>query len=293
MNAHGVNTGLGFVSRVLAGALLAAALPTLAQPAANEAKPSLHPLVNQARTRGCGGKPGLPGRLSPEPRLDRAAERLGRGQDLKSALSAEGYRSEGASVVGLRGYTGGSLGKGLSERACESLLNPAWRQVGVYQQGQASWVVLAAPFTPPLVQDMAQVRTEVLERVNLARAQARRCGSQSFGPAPALEMNAALHLASELHALDMATHGYISHSGRDGSQAGLRASRAGYNWQRVGENLAAGQTSAEQAVQGWLDSPGHCANLMQPAFTQMGLAFAVNLQSPQGIYWAQVLGTPR
>jgi uncharacterized protein YkwD len=61
----------------------------------------------------------------------------------------------------------------------------------------------------------------------------------------------------------------------------------------VGENLAAGQTTAAQAVQGWLDSPGHCANLMQPGFTQMGLAFAVNLQSPQGIYWAQVLGTPR
>ena len=293
MNAYRVNTGLDFVSLVLAGALLAVALPTLAQPAAHEAKPSLHQLVNQARTRGCGGKPGLPGRLSPEPRLDRAAERLGRGQDLKSALSAEGYRSEGASVVGLRGYTGGSLAKGLSERACGSLLDPAWRQVGVYQLGQASWVVLAAPFTPPLAQDVAQVRTEVLERVNLARTQARRCGSQSFGPAPALELNAALHLASEMHAVDMATHGYLSHTGRDGSQAGQRASRAGYNWQRVGENLAAGQTTAAQAVQGWLDSPGHCANLMQPAFTQMGLAYAVNLKSPQGIYWAQVLGTPR
>lgn len=293
MKAPCLFTSVTAFKSLLAGAWLAAALPTLAQPAVNQAKPSLHQLVNQARTQGCGGRPGLPGRLNPEPRLDRAAERMGRGQDLQSALSAEGYRSQGASVVGLRGYTGGSLVKGLSERACDSVLDPAWRQVGVYQQGQASWVVLAAPFTPPLVQDMVQVRTEVLERVNLARAQARRCGSQSFDPAPALEMNAALHLASELHAQDMASHGYISHTGRDGSQPGLRASRAGYNWQRVGENLAAGQTTAAQAVQGWLDSPGHCANLMQPTFTQMGLAFAVNLQSPQGVYWAKMLGTPR
>jgi uncharacterized protein YkwD len=47
-------------------------------------------------------------------------------------------------------------------------------------------------------------------------------------------------------------------------------------------------------VQGWLDSPGHCANIMNDDFTEMGAAYAVNTaREPARIYWTQVLGTPR
>ena len=49
----------------------------------------------------------------------------------------------------------------------------------------------------------------------------------------------------------------------------------------------------EEVVQGWLRSPEHCANVMNPDFTQMGIAYAVNAQSEDGIYWTQVFGTPR
>ena len=51
--------------------------------------------------------------------------------------------------------------------------------------------------------------------------------------------------------------------------------------------------TADVAVQGWLKSPGHCANIMSPDFSEMGAAFAVNPKSSAGIYWVQVLGAAR
>jgi len=91
----------------------------------------------------------------------------------------------------------------------------------------------------------------------------------------------------------MARHNYFSHSGRDGSNPWDRIERAGYKWRSSGENIAAGQRNAEEAVAGWIKSPGHCANLMDPGFTEMGAAVAVNSRSEMGRYWAQEFGTPR
>lgn len=250
--------------------------------------------LNQARAQGCQGQPGHRSGLGAEPRLDRAAERLAQGQPLQAALAAEGYRAQRAAMVALRGYRGSAgLAQGMRQKACNTLLDGQWQHAGVHLQGDASWLVFAAPFSPPQPQEEAQIQAEMLQRVNQARAQARQCGAQFFGSAGPLRLQPQLHRAALAHAADMAEHSYFSHGGRDGSQVGDRASRAGYAWQRIGENLAAGQTTAAQAVQGWLASPGHCANLMQPAYTEMGLAYVVNLRSTEGIYWVQVLGTPR
>ena len=263
------------------------------QPLPQRAEPMLAAL-NQARQAGCQGRPGSTRALAPEPRLQRAAERMGLGLDLQAALNAEGYRAQRAGVVALQGDASASaLAQGLARHACDTLLDPAWQQAGLHQRGEASWVILAIPFAPPLPEDEAQVRAEILQRVNQARAQARRCGGQAMGSAPPLQFNDQLHRSAEVHATDMARHGYFSHTGRDGSQVADRASQSGYAWRRIGENLAAGQTTAAAAVQGWLASPSHCANLMQPAYTEMGLAYAVNPHSREGIYWVQVLGTPR
>jgi uncharacterized protein YkwD len=61
----------------------------------------------------------------------------------------------------------------------------------------------------------------------------------------------------------------------------------------MGENLAGGQLQPEDAVAGWIKSPEHCANLMNPAFTEMGSAYAVDPGSEMGVYWAQAFGRPR
>ena len=108
-----------------------------------------------------------------------------------------------------------------------------------------------------------------------------------------MRWNDTLAEAARLHAVDMARHSYFSHAGRDGSNPAQRVTRAGYKYRATGENIAAGQTSPEEAVAGWIRSPPHCANLMNPVFTEMGVAYAVDATSEMGVYWAQAFGTPR
>jgi uncharacterized protein YkwD len=46
-------------------------------------------------------------------------------------------------------------------------------------------------------------------------------------------------------------------------------------------------------VGGWLTSPGHCANIMNRDFTEMGAAYAINPGRERGrVYWTQVFGRP-
>src|SRR5438046_1861701 len=105
--------------------------------------------------------------------------------------------------------------------------------------------------------------------------------------------NATLARARAQYARDMATCGYMDHTGRDGSSPEERITRSGYRWRETGENLASGIMTPEDAVAGWLRSPEHCANLMDPAFRHMGVAYAVNPRLEAGVYWAQEFGTPR
>ena len=91
----------------------------------------------------------------------------------------------------------------------------------------------------------------------------------------------------------MAQYSHFSHEARDGSSPAVRVTRAGYNWKSVGENIAAGQTTPESVVDGWLKSPQHCANVMAPQFREMGIAYYVNRTSKAGIYWVQLFGARR
>jgi uncharacterized protein YkwD len=105
-------------------------------------------------------------------------------------------------------------------------------------------------------------------------------------------LNATLEHAAAQYARDLASFGYLDHTGRDGSSPAQRITRSGYRWREVGENLARGIMTPEDAVAGWLHSPEHCANLMDPAFRQMGVAYAVNPRNDAGVYWALEFGTP-
>jgi uncharacterized protein YkwD len=99
--------------------------------------------------------------------------------------------------------------------------------------------------------------------------------------------------AASRHASDMARHRSVDHRGSDASLPAERVSRAGYRWRAVGENIAAGQPNADAVVAGWLDSPGHCANIMGPDFKEMGVAFALAASGDPGIYWVQVFAAPK
>jgi uncharacterized protein YkwD len=132
---------------------------------------------------------------------------------------------------------------------------------------------------------------EVLALANDARSTGRVCGSQSFGPAGGLGWNDKLGRAAQLHADDMASHDFMSHTGSDGSDAAQRISREGYQWSAIGENVAAGQPSPQEVMNSWLTSPGHCANIMNPSFEHMGIGRAAG--GSLGVYWAQTFARPQ
>lgn len=132
----------------------------------------------------------------------------------------------------------------------------------------------------------------MLELANRYRAAGATCGSQgSFAPAPALRWQASLAQAALKHSDDMQSGNFFSHTGSDGSSAGQRLTAAGYGWRSWGENIAAGQSSVASVMAGWMDSPGHCANLMNAGFRDIGLACVKGgAGNSYGSYWTMTLG---
>jgi len=138
----------------------------------------------------------------------------------------------------------------------------------------------------------AKVRARVVELVNDARADGKRCGRERFAAAPPLSVSRELNDAATDHARDMARRRYFEHRGRDGSEPRDRVRRSGYQSRLTGENIAYGPESAEEVVAGWLASPGHCANIMDPRFRDIGVGVATGPKRGQ-IYWVQNFGAPR
>lgn len=134
--------------------------------------------------------------------------------------------------------------------------------------------------------------SEVLRLTNAARVGGWDCTLKKYGgkALPPLVRNPALDLAARAQSSAMALNGYFDHvSPLDGSDVGDRAHAAGYPWTSVGENLAGGQRSPQEVVQAWLNSPGHCHNLMGD-YAEIGLAYAARGGSPLRQYWTQVFG---
>lgn len=297
--AHSLTTAL------LVPAVYVCAASLLASPAAHaQQQPAptadlLAPLVNAYRANpgDCNGQPMAPAAaLDVQPAL--AQLRIGAGTFIESALERAGYAVETAQAVYVTGPDNARAAMDvLQQKYCSALLNPRFSAVGSYREGATWTVVLARPAAPlpsttyPDWRDAGQL---ILEQVNAARANSRMCGDQPFPAVPPLRWNDALGNAALAHSRDMATRRYFSHRAKDGSQVAQRATRAGYGWRRIGENIAFGQRTPQEAVAGWLDSPGHCANIMNGGFTEMGAAYGVTPERQNGIiYWTQAFGTPR
>lgn len=274
---------------VCLAALLAAGGPAQAQPA--EAHPELLRALNTLRQQGCSQGARAVAPLRENAALSRAAARMAAGNQLDDALKSAGYRAVRVTQITVRGATGATaLTRSTLGKSCSPAVHSELQEAGFHRRGTQTWVVLAAPFSPPDAAQADNVEARVLALVNAARARPQRCGGQAFAPAPPLRLNDTLQSVASAHAAEMARYSYFSHTGRNGSTVDGRATQAGYPWRNIGENIAAGQTTADTVVRGWINSPGHCANIMSPAYSEMGAAFVVNQQSSAGIYWAQVFG---
>lgn len=145
--------------------------------------------------------------------------------------------------------------------------------------GYAEWARTAVASPPPRTRFLGNLERQLTDLADRRRAET--------GNASRLEADPGLELAARAHALDMLERGYLDHVGPDGRDV---AGRVAILHRRfiggTGENLAeheglAVERLAEQAgplavkiIDGWMASPGHRQNLLEPAYTHHGLAAA-------------------
>jgi uncharacterized protein YkwD len=226
--------------------------------------------------------------LSADPRLVLSAASVG---NLQQAMASAGYPMKNVQAISLTGPRDApSAMKAIQESFCQIVLDPQFVDVGVSRQDREWRIVLARPLLSARLGDWQAEGQKLLAELNVARSRPRQCGAQTFNATTPMAWNATLASAAETQARSMANNNYFDHKDRDGRTPGDRAELAGYDFQQIGENIAAGQDSVRKVVDGWLTSPGHCANLMNPQFRDLGAAYAVDPKSDAGIYWTVMFG---
>lgn len=140
---------------------------------------------------------------------------------------------------------------------------------------------------------MSLMQQRTLQLINEVRSQPQTCGSDAYQATTELSWSAHLQQAATQHSVDMTEHNFFDHTGSDGSTVATRVDATDYDWRAVGENIAAGQLTAHEAITDWLASPGHCKNLMNPAFTEVAVSCAEDVRADNTQYWTNVLATPQ
>ncbi|WP_372987026.1 CAP domain-containing protein [Marinobacter sp.] len=141
--------------------------------------------------------------------------------------------------------------------------------------------------------EVQEYQAAMLEYVNAARSQGRQCGSEFFPAVEPLVYNCPVEGAASKHSNDMAQNNFFSHTGSDGLRVGDRVTETGYEWSVVGENIAAGFDDVESVMTGWLESPGHCRNIMDSRFTGVAVFRVDSRTADYPNYWTQVFDRPR
>jgi uncharacterized protein YkwD len=248
--------------------------------------------VQVLREGGCGGILPAAQPLHRSPQLDRAAEQWAAGRTPAAAAERSGYQAEAATGLHINGPDSATV-QLLRQSSCRAVTDRTLHDIGIYRHGADTWLLLASAYAAPPKSQAPGLAMQALQLVNEVRARGTRCGERSFGPAPPVKLSEALGGVALGHASDMAVHNYFEHEDLAGHSPADRVRAAGYREKLVGENIAYGPVSAEEVVQGWLESPGHCENIMDPRFAEMGIAFAAGHASKRGLYWVQVLADPR
>jgi len=280
-------------------------------------------MVEMLRAGGCGGILPAAAPVARTASLDRMAELWAGGGSLAQAAERSGVHAERLGGVHVSGPESAVVPQ-LRRSGCSTLVDREVRTLGVYQRGRDTWLVVATatlpgasvpqhalvsaltphtvlpgsgppqlPVQPQPLPPAPQLASRALQLVNDARARGGRCGSRQFAPAPPLTLSGTLAGVAFGHAADMAQHNYFEHVDPAGHSPADRVRAVGYHEKLVGENIAYGPESVDEAVRGWLDSPDHCENIMDPRFVEMGIASAAGHAERHGLYWVQLLAEPR
>jgi uncharacterized protein YkwD len=174
-----------------------------------------------------------------------------------------------------------TLGSNLQDQAGNLVTSASWSFAtgSQYNLGQTTQTTIDLCMS---VSDMI-----MLDQINQARTTARNCGDTNYPAVSTVAWHCNLEVAAQGHSTSMADNDFFSHTGLDSSSPGDRISAAGYTWWTYGENIAAGYFDEASVMAAWLNSPGHCANIMNSAFAEVGTAAASNPASTYGTYWTQ------
>jgi uncharacterized protein YkwD len=236
--------------------------------------------------------------------LGAAAARWANGSTLAAATQDTVHASAVLSGVHVKGPDA-SWVRQLRRDGCRTITDRSLVDLGVYRRCPDAWLLLAsrpAASAPGPQDTTAQALTSstqastfaarVLLLVNDVRSRGAHCGGRAFGTAPPVKLSGTLNEVALGHAADMARHAYFEHDDLSGHTPADRVRAAGYPEKLVGENIAYGPESADEVVKGWLASPGHCENIMDPRFAEMGIASSPGRVSRRGLYWVQLLVAP-
>lgn len=122
----------------------------------------------------------------------------------------------------------------------------------------------------------------LLQLINEKRTAGCNCAGKPQQPVPVVKWNTILAEAAYRHSVDMKTHKNLSHTSSDGRSHIDRVKELGYNSNNAGENIAVGYANEKAVIDGWLSSEGHCLNIMNKTYTEVGAG-------RDGNYWTLVL----
>jgi|GEM_PF-5588141 uncharacterized protein YkwD len=141
--------------------------------------------------------------------------------------------------------------------------------------------------------EWTEFEAEVLKLTNQRRVSGHNCDGEWYPAVPALTYDPKLTEAARCHSVDMGENDFMGHTGKGNTSAGDRIETAGYVWWGWGENVAAGYKSPTAVVQGWMDSPGHCVNIMKASFEELGVGFVFWKTGKYSERWTQNFGRPQ
>jgi uncharacterized protein YkwD len=148
-----------------------------------------------------------------------------------------------------------------------------------------------APSDPSWPAANASREDAIVARVNQIRATGAICGSKAMPPVPPVTSNEMFRAAARGHSKDMATRNYFDHNNPEGKGPADRIRAAGWlNPGYSGENIAAGNPTAEGTINQWLKSAGHCENMLDKDFKLIGVGYFTSPGSKYTHYWTQNFG---
>ena len=255
-------------------------------------------VVNALRAEGCARVPAVGAPARRDSVLDAAARELARDAKLGDALARVGYPVASSTSFHLRGSRDDAvIRRMLAARYCDDVNDAKLAELGVHQSGRRDVDRDGRPHATrrsPRYKIPPPSRSACSTLVNAARGEAAavrprrlRCGAAARAVddvdgrgVAALARHGGARLARPRRLRRQRVR--RPHDARGLRLAGLRRERRG---------RAAGCGSASSRR--WLESPGHCATLMNARFTETAIAFALAPGKNPAVYWTQVFAAPR